>query len=218
MFCEITMLSDIKKYFLRFLACSMFITLISSIAYGLRTAILEHDPITISMKTKFDQEQNIKVYYTNKQKEIYSDNEMQSFHVNAGEFDSKFELKNLNNISYFKFLFDRNVGTVEISDIKISGETDYQLSDLNKIIHENTEHFEIKGNTLIFGTNSMNTSIRYSEPINVCSKSYVWGIPINVYTLSAMLIAIFLGFWWLLSVISLINKDIADSFKKETQF
>lgn len=212
------MFKNFKKYLLRFIGSLMFITLIGSIAYGLRTAILEHDPIVISMKTKFAQEQNIKVYYTKKTQEIYNDADFQEFHVNVGEGETNFELQNLNNVSYIKFVFDRNVGAAVFSDIKVIGSNTFELTNLNNLIPENIDNFEIRDNSFIVASGSLNPTLRYKDPINVYSYSYVWGIPINVYTLSGMLIIIFVCFWWLLSVIALINKDIADSFIKETKF
>ena len=212
------MLLKLKKYFLRFIACTMFVTLIGSIAFGLRTAILEHDPIVISMNSKFAQEQTVKIYYSNKDVEKYNDSDMQEFHVKAGESNSRFELSNVDKITYLKFSFDRNVGITELSNIKILGKETYSLSNLAKIIPEQIDNFEIRGNSLIISSSSVNPSIRYSDKVNVSSYSYVWGIPINIYTTGLMLLTIFVCFWWLLSVISLINKDIADSFVKETQF
>ena len=123
------------------------------------------------MNSKFAQEQTVKIYYSNKDVEKYNDSDMQEFHVKAGESNSRFELSNVDKITYLKFSFDRNVGITELSNIKILGKETYSLSNLAKIIPEQIDNFEIRGNSLIISSSSVNPSIRYSDKVNVvCPK------------------------------------------------
>ncbi len=212
--------NKIKSYILRLVGCIAVVVIICGICYTLRSAIVDYTPIEISMKAQFPQEQNVKIYYTSSIYDEFSKNNMQECHVNRMEEESliKCQLVKVGNISKIKFEFSPNTETIQISNITVSSDNQSTvLDDMSKFKIENTYQESVAGNVIKFKSNKMNPSLVYTDDLKIYSSGSVWFFPVNVYTCSVLIILIFAGFWWLLSVISVINRDIETSLiKKET--
>ncbi len=212
--------NNIKSFILRLIGCLAVVAIIGGICYTLRTAIVDYEPIEISMKALFPQEQNIKIYYTSNSYDDFTRNNMQECHVNRAEEISliKCQLIKISNITKLKFEFSPNTDTVQISDITVSGNTQSAiLDDMTKFKIENTYQESVTDKIIRFKSNKLDPSLTYTKDIDVHSSGSVWFFPVNMYTCSVLALFVFAGFWWLLAVISVINKDIENSLiKKET--
>lgn len=202
-------------YFIRLIGCLAVLSIISGVCIGIRSAIVDYEPIVVELHGTFSQEQKIKVFYARNITDEFDNSHMQEFHVNAGESDVKFEIQKLDKMKKVKFEFERNVGQTTISDIKISCLDQIQkLDNLNNFKPSNMTEFMIDGSKMMFTSTQVNPSVVYSDTFNIRSSGHVWFFPLNKYTLSFLAIVVFSGFWWLLSVISKINSDIEEAFKR----
>lgn len=198
----------------RLIGCILFVGLVSSVAYGLRTAVVDYDPITVSMKANFERETDVKIYYVRGIKDEFDPALAQTFHVAAGERDLNLELKKVDKVKRLKIGLAPNAGAVFISGIKVTGPDNYfELNDISKFKNAGMELFVADGNVLTGRVGGTEGAIEYDDTFVVRSNGNVWGFPINKYTLSALVLIIFAAFWWLLSVVEAINRDIAEAMK-----
>ncbi len=204
----------LSSYLIRFVGSATVLAIIAGVSVGIRSAIVDYDPISVEMHGTFAQEQNVKVYFAKNVSDAFDNSHMQEFHVNAGESNVKFDIMKMEKLNKIKLEFERNVGSIELSDIKVScDENTIALNNMNSFNPKNMSSFVIDGNKLTFSSSQISPSVEYAQALNISSSGHVWFFPVNKYSLSLVAIILFAGFWWLLSVIGKINKDIEDAFK-----
>ena len=211
-------LAKIKSYILRLIGCIAVVAIICGICYALRTAIVDYDPVEISMSARIPQEQNVKIYYTSSEHEEFSKTKMQECHLNRTEQQEQIrcKLEKVPAISKIKFEFAQNADKTIIGDLTVaSGNQNAKLNDASFFKFENTSSESASSSLISFSSEKLSPSVEYLGKINISSEGHVWFFPVNVYTCSIAAMLIFAGFWWLLSVISVINKDIESSLVKK---
>lgn len=211
-------LAKIKSYILRLIGCIAVVAIICGICYALRTAIVDYDPVEISMNAKIPQEQNVKIYYTTSMHEDFSKTRMQECHLNRTEQQEQIlcTILKVPAIHKIKFEFAQNADKTVIGDLTVaSGEESAKLNDASSFRFENTASESASSSQISFSSEKLNPSVEYFGKINISSDGHVWFFPVNVYTCSIAALIVFAGFWWLLSVISVINSDIESSLVKK---
>lgn len=198
----------------RLIGCILFVGLVSAVAYGLRTAVVDYDPITVSMKANIERETDVKIYYVRGIKDEFDPALAQTFHVAAGEKELNLELKKVDKVKRIKIGFAPNAGAVFVSDVIVTGPNNsFELSDISKFKNVGMDLFMSDGKVLTGRVGGTEGALEYDDTFVVRSNGNVWGFPINKYTLSIVLFIIFSAFWWLLSVVEAINRDIAVAMK-----
>ncbi len=213
--------AKIRAYFLRVIGCIAVVAIICGICFALRSAIVDYQPIKLSLHIQSPQEQNIKIFYTNNSYEQFSEASMQPCHINRSVELTivNCELQKVSNIEKLKMEFSPSKDPTVITGITVSSSQESkQLADLTKFKTENTQTESVTVKNITFTSDKINPSIIFQDTIGIASPGKVWFFPVNTLTCSLLALFIFMGFWWLLSVISVINKDIEESLvKKESK-
>lgn len=208
-------LKMLSSYLIRLIGCIVIVSIIAGVCIGIRPAIVDYEPILVEMHGTFSQEQNIKVYYARDITDSFDKSRMQEFHVNAGDSQVQFEVQKLDKMKKIKLEFERNVGNTVLTDIKVScGEQSEKLNKMNKFKPGNMTSLLIDGEKMIFSSSQVTPSVEYTDTFNVRTSGHVWFFPVNKYSLFLAGLLLFSGFWWLLTVVTKINRDIEAAFKR----
>lgn len=209
----------IRGYALRLTGCLAVVAIVCGICFALRTAVVDYDPITVSMTAQFPREQNLKIYYTSDPAGDFTAGGIQECHVNRMIQDGPVtcQLNGIPALSYIKIGFAAGSEITSVSRLSVTGGGRTELlGDPGKFRLENTTYESVASDgSLKFSSSKLEPSVAYAQDLQISAPGRVWFFPVNIYTCSFLALLIFTGFWWLLSVIAVINKDIESALIRD---
>lgn len=198
------------NYLFKIFFSTLFILLVHFLSVSLKPAILDYGDITLNLKGSLSLDNKVELQYRTNSKEEFDSLKSKKIDVSKFDDNTEIKIKNVDKIISLKLTFLEPIDNFNFNKLSIVGSNNLDLFFYD-IISKDFDFIDSKNNVL---KSSKSSSIEFDLKEYFYSEWSVFGFPINKYTYGLFIFLLFIGCWWILSVINTINKDIKESINK----